>query len=963
MGLEKGDYSFNEAMAVFADNEVMAIWELDVADNEWYVNEAAARILGCTSGRFRHGMEEREHFIAQESFIRMREILVSCLAGIVSKYEESYRVHHNDGQIIWVKEFGVVSEYAGNGTPQRITALLFDISEEKRQVEGLQADQRYREYLSHISGIGGWEYDIVNNRMYFNDDYQKLLGLLPEEMEGDLSEVCERMVHPEDRKSIMGAIMEYISQPAGIFDLEVRFRHREGHYIWLQDTGMVTSWDDMGKPVVMTGAVINIDSRKKKEQNLQETSIAMFDSNPHVNLLFDEDGSLIDSNPEAVRLFGFTSELELMEHFDRSIFKESLDITLREGEHNYETDLTIQGGQIPFHIFCKRIPYNGHYAMVAYLIDVRKIKETQMEVERRNQLLFTINYVISSLMSVQPELFEDALKHSMQIIGEAANVDRMRIWKNFDAEGKLYCKEIYQWIAHKNSYDGKQHITMLNYDDMLYFKKKFVGRDIISAHTDQLPEQDRKLLSAQGIYSVLAMPIYLQDQFWGFISYNNCQSERIFSDVEEKMLISGGNGIVSAMVRNESMSQLIEAREVAIRSSQAKTEFLSRMSHEIRTPMNAIIGMTAIAKRTNDWDKLNDCLEKIDTSSHQLLGIINDILDMSKIDANKFEINKIEFDFEKMIQNVRNVIQVKMEEKQQKFIYDFDKVYERKMIGDELRLSQVLLNLLSNAVKFTPDCETIILKVREIKPDMHRSRIRMEVIDNGIGIAKDRQQDLFQSFEQADGSITRQFGGTGLGLAISKKIIHLMGGEIWVESVEGEGSSFIVEIEVEWGNLRRNGSAMLSEGDNALLQFDSAQKEDTREESIRMEQIDWSGKHLLLVEDIEINQEILINLLEETGVEIDVASDGMAAIHKYSAAPEYYDLILMDVQMPVLDGISATKKIRSLPFKSAGSIPIIAMTANAFKEDEQGCIKAGMNAHLAKPIEWEKVLAMLARYL
>jgi len=386
---------------------------------------------------------------------------------------------------------------------------------------------------------------------------------------------------------------------------------------------------------------------------------------------------------------------------------------------------------------------------------------------------------------------------------------------------------------------------------------------------------------------------------------------------------------------------------IAKKANQAKSDFLSRMSHEMRTPMNAIIGMTKIAEKTDDVSRLKYCLSTIDTSSAHLLGIINDVLDMSKIEAGKFELEKIPMNIEKMLTKVSNIIIDNVEKKNQKLDVKMAKGLEMNYIADDLRLSQVITNLLSNAVKFTPENGKITITVEKTGSKGNVNTLRFSVIDTGIGMTEEQIARLFNAFEQADGSISRKFGGTGLGLAISKNIIEKMGGRIWVESEEGAGSRFIFEVDLEREPLQEGAAPNSPE-----IQTDTT-----------AETPDLSGVNIILAEDMEINREIFITLLEETHISIDIAENGLAAVSKFRENPEKYDLIIMDVQMPEMDGYQATRTIRAMDTPKAKNIPIIAMTANAFKKDVDHCLEAGMNDHLAKPIDEKSVIEKIMRYL
>ena len=529
------------------------------------------------------------------------------------------------------------------------------------------------------------------------------------------------------------------------------------------------------------------------------------------------------------------------------------------------------------------------------------------------------------------------------------------------------------------------------------------------------------------------------------------------------------------------MTRAIRQRAEAQAASKTKSDFLSRMSHEMRTPMNAIIGMTKIADMTDDIGKLKYCLSTIEASSTHLLGIINDVLDMSKIEAGKLELDHALMNVEKMLMKICNLIIDKTEQKSQKLDIVLGKNMGMRYIGDELRLSQVIANLMSNAVKFTPERGKITLTVDETRKDGNDRVLRFTVSDTGIGMTEEQKGRLFQSFQQADGSISRRFGGTGLGLAISKNIVEKMGGSIWVDSKPGSGTCFTFEVKLEHSDQQDTTvifdgirpadlKVLVVDGDDetrahfksitdsfgifteeadtgriAIYLTDMAKEtgkpydvifldydmpdmdgiELARDISAKIDKNtviimttfltwnkieneaknvgvsrfipkpifpssildainevigktvkslnmktdqekelpDFSNVHLLLAEDVDINREIFIALLENTKINIDTAENGLVTVQKFKDDPDKYDFIIMDVQMPEMDGHEATEAIRALDIPKAKTIPIIAMTANVFKEDIDRCIESGMNDHLAKPINENEVIKKISFYL
>jgi len=399
--------------------------------------------------------------------------------------------------------------------------------------------------------------------------------------------------------------------------------------------------------------------------------------------------------------------------------------------------------------------------------------------------------------------------------------------------------------------------------------------------------------------------------------------------------------------QREMLAKLEASIEKEQATSNAKTRFLSHMSHEIRTPMNAIIGMTSIARTTTDPKRNAACLAKIEKASNHMLGILNQILDMSKIEADKFEIYSHPFEFKAMLNGIIGVLGIHIEEKQLNFIVDVDKVIPQYIISDELRLAQVLTNLLANAVKFTPHGGTVRLSVNWLTSGGNdKFTLHFEISDTGIGISPEQQTRLFSPFEQAEASTTRKFGGTGLGLVISKKIIEMMGGKIWVKSEIGDGSKFIFAIQFK--------------EDDIIGYYPSIDPEAPPQDESAY---NFKNFTILIAEDVEINREIIIALLESTEVNIECAENGLQALQMFAAAPDRYDIILMDIQMPEMDGLTATRKIRGLEIEKAKTIPIIAMTANVFKEDVHECLAAGMDGHLGKPLDMPKVMEKLKKYL
>jgi CheY-like chemotaxis protein/nitrogen-specific signal transduction histidine kinase len=556
-------------------------------------------------------------------------------------------------------------------------------------------------------------------------------------------------------------------------------------------------------------------------------------------------------------------------------------------------------------------------------------------------------------------------------------------------------------------------------------------------------------------------------------------------------MTAGGILIVSAILEKEMTDSLVAVKNAALEATRVKSDFLSRMSHEMRTPMNAIIGMTRIAEGADDKEKLRFCLSTIESSASHLLDLINDVLDMSKIEAGKLELDVSPFDMEKMLMKVCNIMEERIDQKKQTLRVAIEKGTALRYIGDEMRLSQVVINLFSNAVKFSPKKGKIALTVEEAERRENYSRLRFIVSDTGIGMTPAQMKGLFSAFQQADASIATRYGGTGLGLAISQKIVEHMNGQIEVTSEPGQGSTFTFYVEIErdpqqesdvWpGSASPDVRVLIADADHdSLEQFkavvdrlgvrsDTAAspeeavslavaavqngtpysalfldydlpegviktiralppetdknavfivasflkwnkiEEDANEVGVRRflpkpvfsfslrdviedvtknvnsntrkeekqeetpdaaaneseeQALDFSGKRILLTDDVAINRLIVTDLLEDTNVSIDEAENGEKAVSMFEQSAEnYYDVVLMDIQMPGIDGYEATRRIRKLPRPDASKVVIIALTANAYKEDVEKALDSGMNGHLAKPVDIDDLRTLIAKQL
>ncbi len=480
----------------------------------------------------------------------------------------------------------------------------------------------------------------------------------------------------------------------------------------------------------------------------------------------------------------------------------------------------------------------------------------------------------------------------------------------------------YQW--HRNGKTNKESVRKYKEEERTQFFD-WLGTEEVRyfSQTDSQDPVIQCFLSVEPGQFGVVLPLYDSGNYMGNVCILGIETW-LLEDFEEYQDLAELGRVIQSQLNQQQY-------DIA---SKAKSEFLSRMSHEIRTPMNGIIGMTAIAlQQEQSPERIMDCLQKIQSSSNYLLGLINDILDMSKIESGKMKLEPMDFSIYDMLDTIQELINPQAAGKSIAFIQNIQLTHSW-FLADRMRISQVLINLLGNAVKFTPVKGRVTLTIREIETSQKEVLIYFAVSDTGIGIATEDQERVFRSFEQSSGTNPSKQQGTGLGLSISSRLVQMMGSNIQLESQLGEGSTFSFAISLKLG--------------------------ESVEDQAPEEEISFAGCHVLVVEDNELNAEIAESLLEDRDFQVDCVYDGAQAVERIrSTKPGTYDVILMDIMMPVMDGLDATRAIRSMDREDCRTIPIVAMSANAFDDDLKKSVECGMNGHLSKPVEVDKLYRTL----
>ena len=911
----------------------------------YYANEEMARMLGY--GAVEELVEAINGKVINTIHPDDREQVIKDIGGEYYEgltYETTYRMPRKDGSWFWTVDKGKVIQ-TEEGKLAIISACYDMTSFVERHKKLEEQNMLSQATIDNIpGGYHRCSLEVGNPFLYISDRFLTILGWTREEIKTIFDNKFDNMLHPDDRNLSTDYTARILDTCGHGFtqDQIYRLLGKDGYH-WVTDaTTLVKSGNQTFFQGNITDITDFVKAKEKEEKELEDSNRILNEHNRILSALSRDYTTVLlcdlkKDTFEVVKGDTFTHNIHTgKQHlvlagncyservryfFENVLIKESApeylerllpDHLMKELQETDSIEIyhkTIPNGTGSRHFLARAIRLSNeedHFKIILGFYSVDEIMKKEQEIE------------------LQREIIEGLGKEYFSVLAVELDKDQVLSYRESGENGKIisdFCKKCgNRWSKIIPSYAE----TMVSDNTNGEFEKQLGLEALRSREEDYSMGYEFKLETGIKYYQVRVAYVKKKDG--------------------TRMAVVGTRNIDS-LIKKERMQEekLKKAYAVAENANKAKTEFLNNMSHDIRTPMNAIVGFTDIAMKRKPDKEVENCLKKIRQSSEYLMTLINDVLDISRIESGKLEYKPVPVDLRDMINTVLSIARGYTENRDLNFYVSREELKTPYVMADELRIREVLLNIISNAVKFTKDGGTISFAA-ENGPgnDEHHMIVRYRISDTGIGMSEEFQARIFDEFSQENGGARTSYKGTGLGMAIAKQYVDLMGGKIEVSSRKGIGSTFTVEI--------------------PLLIAEQILSE--KEEKLRKD-MDLHGLHVLLAEDNDLNAEIAVALLEEQGMIVTRTVDGKSALAQFcNTAPGTFDLILMDIMMPEMNGYETTTAIRNLPDRPDGKkIPIIAMTANAFAEDVQAALNTGMDDHVAKPIDMSILISVITKYI
>lgn len=1072
---------------IISENLSDILYILDATDGSYkFISPTTKDVLGVEEAYF----YEINNFISDFVSESFQEECKKCKSNLANGegYELEYLVSIK-GNNKWLRET-VRPVFNNEGNNKLFAGRVTDITERKLYYLELERTKEFLEQTGQLAKVGGWTYDNLTNSLSWTKITYEIHDA-PLEYSPNVAEGISFYKEGYSKDTITQKFQELLSQGIG-FDLELEIISLTGQPKWVRSIGKPLFLHE--KIVGATGVFQDITALKINTLELQKTKekiesilnelndMVWSKSYPEQKLLF--------TTPAATEITGYSIQefqenpnlfTEIAHPNDLHLLEDIPNLLKMSGFYNKTHRIFSKSGELKWVRNSGRLIKNSYgeaYRLDGKITDISAEVKIQEAINSQMELQGLLMKIATEYINLDVSGSEEKITYSLELIGEFANADRVYIF-DYDWKNET-CTNTFEWCAKgiNPEISKLQGLPLHLFPDWVetHLKKEIIHIADIS----DLDESDnvKIILESQGVKSLIALPIYFEEEVYGFVGFDYVTHRRDLEDKEISLLLLFTQ--ILANLRNRSVLEenLIIQKERAEQASQYKSQFLANMSHEIRTPLNGVIGFTDLLLKTPLTHVQKQYAENANISGKSLLGIINDILDFSKIEAGKLDLEFIEHDIYEIANSSIDIIKFQASQKLLELILNIPPNLPRIMLLDPIRLKQVLINLLSNAVKFTEEGE-VELKIQfEKKSDSH-GVLTFEVRDTGIGISDEQQKKLFQAFAQADSSTTRKYGGSGLGLTISNLLVHKMGGQISLESKVDEGSKFEFSFDVQYHALEKNQELVLdirkvlilddnannvtvleenlkywkvpflstqdpyyalkilesdptidlgiidyhmpgidgvevimkirnelkitkdklklillhSSTDTELLKnfykkFDISfgllkpvksdelynflvnirnkiiiKEFQEQQESVSKTIINDKTYDILIAEDIDMNMLLIKTLILQQlpMARIFECKNGDIAYKTYKTQP--IDLVFMDVQMPKMDGITATKLIRAHEQDVNKRTPIIALTAGALKEEKENCMNAGMDEFLTKPVQSDVLISIIEKYL
>ena len=831
-----------------------------------------------------------------------------------------------------------------------ILCMLEDVTERKELEEKLKVNEIRWQFSIEGSNIGIWDWDLVTGKVYLSTQFCNVLGY----SEGEISPEWLkdlRIIHEDDREHVKNGMSDHLQGKTKIYQNEHRVICKDGSLKWILDRGKIVKWTSEGRPGRLVGTYTDISDMKIMQDELAEAKKAadsIIDNNPNPVVVVDlQTSELLRFNPAAKELMNLSGDI------DNKLFsaEDSSMIISAEDQEMLMTKLMEQGAVINAElqlydqvnnekreslISLQPIRYESRDCAVAAMLDITELKQFQNELKQQTEMRQILIDISSNYINIDISKLGEAINNALDRIGTFIDSSRITVYEyNKDI---TYCSIRYQW-CNEGVPPIKGPVQDFPVQQIVPEWLEKQKRNEINYYPDVREiknEQLRSRLVNAGFKGILSIPMISGNRLIGFVSFDALNKTRNYSVQEIELLQLFCQILININNRKEYENQILIEKERAQTANKAKSSFLANMSHEIRTPMNAIIGFSEILSKKVEDSTLENYVSSIHSSSKTLLKLINDILDLSKIEAGKLQLNYEAVNVYNLFNEIKMLFQHKAKEKGLDMKIEISPEIPQGILIDELRLNQVLINIVSNALKFT-HTGYIKLVAKAKKQTNKTITLEINIEDTGVGIAKDKMDIIFEDFKQQDDSISRYYGGTGLGLSISRRIIHLFKGNLNVESEEGKGSNFIIEL------------PNVQIADESIIVSD---------EPLYKGDIKFTSSKILIVDDVKSNRDLLASHLQILGFEVYEAENGAIGFAK--ALELNPEMIFMDIRMPGEDGNEVTKRLKEHP--KTNGIPVIACTASVLESPDKIVLFDLFDGTLTKPILTDDLLQLLIQF-